>query len=460
MTLRTTQARRRRNSMRTAECATLLLLALLASRPSLALAHGGPPSALGLIAAAGAGPEVVLLNEGLALKTPMGWSFLCPSLWGELDLSSGKLPLARSADGATTWIIGSDGLYMLKGNRIATPQRPELGRNKMIALANDSEFVYGLHLTVNQTIEVVRLSTVAEAALWSSADYWSAITASSAGIHVARVAGDNLLEVATLDRQGRELSRARAMLSVMPFEMQLQASGDRLYATVSDGALWQVGYFEAGIWNEVLQDRLPILGPQVNADGTLWLAVGGMLARLEAGVIQPAAVSGMVSCLDQWGDWTYACVGSDLYRLSAAGLGDRIFGIDGMYGPQPSLVGPLARDSCDQQWVIYNFDAMRSGFTFMEWPAQSAVPSAGAAGAPSAGAPAEIPTAGNPAPASSGASQASHGCSVATPSRRTERSTLLWMVGLCGLGASLRRRRGRRTHAHKVRFSGKSGADH
>jgi hypothetical protein len=95
--------------------------------PIAALAHGGPPSAFALIAGNTDGPIVTLLNEGLALKRGAAWSYLCPSLWGEPGLASGKVPLARSANGIDTWAIGGD-LYLLQAQALVPQKRPEFAQ--------------------------------------------------------------------------------------------------------------------------------------------------------------------------------------------------------------------------------------------------------------------------------------------------------------------------------------------
>ena len=48
----------------------------------------------------------------------------------------------------------------------------------------------------------------------------------------------------------------------MLLEIQLHALGERVYVTANDGTLSMFGYFEGDVWKEVLQDKLPILGPQ------------------------------------------------------------------------------------------------------------------------------------------------------------------------------------------------------
>src|SRR5262245_16688348 len=90
----------------------LLALFVVVFSPESVFAHGGPPEALGIVAASADGPSVLLLNEGLGLKVPEAWSYVCPSLWGEVNQASGKFPKARSADGITSWVIGETDLFL------------------------------------------------------------------------------------------------------------------------------------------------------------------------------------------------------------------------------------------------------------------------------------------------------------------------------------------------------------
>lgn len=94
-----------------------------------------------------------------------------------------------------------------------------------------------------------------------------------------------------------------------PLEMPLNAIGARIYVTATDGTTAQVGYFEAGTWQEVLQDKPPILGPQTSQGGTLWIAVAGVLGRLQPEGVVPAAESRMITCLEQWNEQRHVCLG-------------------------------------------------------------------------------------------------------------------------------------------------------
>jgi hypothetical protein len=437
---------------------TLTLLGIVAVSPAVAFAHGGPPAALGLLAANADGPEVILLNEGLALKRPEAWSYMCPSLWGEINQASGKYPLARSADGVETWVCGGQDLYLLRDQKLVGQMRPEFRRNEMIGLANDAEHVYGLHYTGSgprMSAEVVRLrSDGGDTTFWQSDVYWSAITANADGIHVARVAAEKQLELATLDKSGKELSRGQAMLPLTPLEIQLHALGKRVYVTANDGTHSMFGFFEGTVWKEVLQDTMPIVGPQSSPDGTLWIAIGGALKKLQDETPEAVDEPRMITCLEQWNDWHYACVGSDLFHLTESGIGERVFAMDGFHAPDPKLVPPEAADNCAQQWVLYTVDAMRSGLTFVDWPHTDVVvggmsnASAGAsapapsnnAGAPAAGASGSRPVAG-PAVVAGGAPgpESDGGCSVATIPARGRADWFGIVCAALGLFFSVRR---------------------
>lgn len=454
----------------TAIC-TLAVLGAAISLPQSALAHGGPPAALGLVAATADGAQVVLLNEGLAQVRPEAWSYMCPRLWGEPGTASGKFPNARSANGVDTWVAGNGELYLLRDGVLTPQQRPDYGRNDLIALTNDTEQVYGLHLVGSQSTELVRLSAMPEAPLWTSQDYWSALTVDEAGIHLARVSGDMQLELVTIDRQGQELSRASAMLPLTPLEIQLHATGGHVYVTGTDGEMSLVGYFDGMMWHQSLLTPDGVLGPQASADGTLWIAVAEKLGRLQGDTVEMVDDATRITCLDQWNDWQYACSGPNLYRLTATGIGEQFFGMDDFHAPDPKLVPPEAETDCSFQWLLYTNDARLLGLTFVDWPDTAAAAGAGAAGqgagavpaaagagaagsgaavagsvaASSAGAGALVQTAGAAAVTSAAPPASSGGCSVSGRALSADGDGLLSLV-VAGLsGALVLRRRRRRS---------------
>jgi hypothetical protein len=437
----------------------LLLLGLLvAISPASVLAHGGPPAALGLLAA-NPDAEVMLLNEGLALKRPEGWSYLCPSLWGEIMLASGKFPLARSADGSATYVPGGSDLFVLRDGQLIAQQRPEYSRNMMIALANDAENVYGLHISTvgqNSMSEVVRLTGDGDPRFFASQEYWGAITADEQGVYIAAALTEQLTLV-TLDKQGKERKRVTAMLPVTLNEVVLHALGGRIYVTGTSNKGTLLGYYENDTWTEVLQDPLPIVGPQTSDDGTMWIATAGALARLKDGVVEPTGDARFVTCLEQWNDRRYACVGNDLHELTQDGIGEPVFEMQGILGTDPKMITPDAKEYCDQQWTLYKIDAMRSGLMFNDWPsAQGALgdpgtnsPGAGTAAAGSAALPTAGAGAGGAGPAglagqASSPPESSGGCSVAPVQARATHSAFAVLFAAIVAAFCQRRTRRRR----------------
>jgi hypothetical protein len=432
---------------------TLTILSLVAGSPASALAHGGPPAALGLLAA-NPDAEVMLLNEGLALKRPEGWSYLCPSLWGEIDLASGKFPLARSADGVTTYVPGGEDLFVLREGQLIAQNRPEYRRNSLIALANDSQHVYGLHITTlgeRSMSEVVRLSGEGDPRFFPSQEYWGWITADEEGIYIAS-AGTQELTLVKLDKAGTEVERTVAMLPVTLNEMALHTLGGRVYVTGVSNMGTLVGYFENGTWTEVLQDPMAVVGPQTSADGTSWIAIAGQLARLKDGVVEPVEDKRFVKCLETWNDRPYVCLDNDLHELTQDGIGERLFEMQGVLGTDPKMITVDTKDSCEQQWLLYKIDAMRSGLMFVDWPITPA--GAGAAGGSASAPTAGMGAAGSGAAAAAGAGpdgvagQASPpdsggGCSVARADARAPASlfSLLFAATVASFYARRTRKR-------------------
>ncbi|HTU64148.1 MAG TPA: hypothetical protein VMF89_37040 [Polyangiales bacterium] len=426
----------------------------MAGSPISASAHGGPPAALGLLAA-NPDAEVMLLNEGLALKRPEGWSYLCPSLWGEIDLASGKFPLARSADGIDIYLPGGEDLFVLREGQLIAQNRPEYRRNMLIALANDSKNVYGLHITTigeRSMSEVVRLTGDGDPRFYASQEYWGWITANDQGIYIVS-AGTQELTLVKLDSAGTEVERVVAQIPVTLNEMALHALGGRVYVTGVSNMGTLVGYLENGAWTEVLQDPMAVVGPQTSADGTMWIAIAGKLARLKDGVVEPVEDTRFVKCLETWNDRPYVCLDHDLHELTQDGIGERLFEMQGVLGTDPKMITAETKDSCEQQWLLYKIDAMRSELTFVDWPN-------GAAGAGAAGSSA-LATAGSAAPAAgAGASAAAGagpdglagqasppdsggGCSVARADARAPLGLLSLLFAVTGVSFYARRARRR-----------------
>jgi hypothetical protein len=229
--------------------------------------------------------------------------------------------------------------------------------------------------------------------------------------------------------------------------------GGRVYVTGVSNMGTLVGYFENGTWTEVLQDPMAVVGPQTSADGTSWIAIAGKLARLNDGVVEPVEDTRFVKCLEIWNDRPYVCLDNDLHELTQDGIGERLFEMQGVLATDPKMTTAETKDSCDQQWLLYKIDAMRSGLMFVDWP--SIAGAAGAGGSP------PLPLAGMGAAGSGGvaaagsgagpdgvAGQASPpdsggGCSVARAGARVPASLFSLLFAVTGASFYARRTRKR-----------------
>ena len=412
-------------------------------------AHGGAPSALAIVAADANGPRVVLLNEGLAEVRGDRWSFLCPSLWGDRNTSAGKVPLALSVDGRSSWIIGADDLYLARGGTLEPQGRPDLSSNHVVALEESEMALVGLRLKEGGT-ELVRIGATEEPPLWGSSEYWSALAARADRLHLARLVNERELAFITLDLRGALVSEVRVTLDHMLARVDLSPTSSGLFATVYDGnAGYTLGLVTDGGWQSVLESETALYGPQASPGGQLWISSNGQLLRASdasARTFEPVGPTGQVTCLEQWGGRPYACVGSELYWLEDDGLGERFFQLAGLSGPPPGLASAAAEEACGFQWILFRNDLERSGLSPRDWteaePPTMPTAGAGTSGAPAtdAGPPATDaglpPTAAPPPPEP----RPSGGCSAA--GRLDSQATgLAALLGAALALASQRRRR-------------------
>jgi hypothetical protein len=418
-----------------------LLCGALCCATSAARAHGGPPAALGIVAASEDGPNVVLLNEGLAVQREDRWSFLCPRLWGDTNVASGKVPLALSVDGIQTWVVGAEDLYAARRGNLTAQDRPDLSATHMVKLAAGGDVLYGLRIASESGgSEVVRVGVAAEPPLWASSQYFSALAVYAEHLHLARLASDLQVAFATLDRQGQLVGESTLFTDRSALGVELQPTPSRLFAVTYDRVMSSLHALAAdgGRWQRVLEGPGVLHGPVASPGGRLWIVLDGDLMRESGATFESVADARMLTCLGRWGDKPYACDGSEMYWLTDDGLGERFFQLERLSGPDPELVSPMAQTICEFQWVLFRNDLERAGLAPQDWaPAtQERAPHAGSGGAgamPSSMAPAAAGSGGSAGP--SGARRSNDGCGVASPGALQNRGWLfsLWCLGCLAL---------------------------
>ena len=335
----------------------------------VARAHGGSPSAMGLIAANERGANMVLVNEGLAFNNDGLWTYLCPTLWGDDELSASKAPLAASLDGRSSWVVGSDDLYLAEAGTLTKLGRTDLMlTGSFVALEGSAGQVFGLRIGSMGT-EIVRIEPTATPLVWSSADYYSALAVTPDAFHLARVLNEREVEFETLDRQGQRLARYSAALDSQPARVFIRPTSGGLYAVMFDGNLhYDLGLLVDGHWQKVQEAEASLAGPQAGPDGQLWVGLGGKLHKITDAGFESTPESRYVSCLDHWQSQAYACVGSELHWLTDEGLGPVIFQLQGFNGPNPALVPMALQERCGFQWQLFRIDLERTGLSPQDYP--------------------------------------------------------------------------------------------
>lgn len=410
-----------------------LVLCSLAPR---ALAHGGPPSVVGVVAADATGPTVVLINEGIGLKRDARWTFLCPSLWGNASAAVAKVPLALSADGQSSWVVGEDDLYRLHDGELEAQARSDLNSSHVELLAGDSRGVFALVIADTGT-EVVHFGMPQSEVIWRSTDYWTSFVLHGDQLELARMTDDaKSLVVVSLGMTGEVVSMqsiAREFSGDTSVDLRPTPRG--MFAVMQDGmSRLLVAVGEASL-RIVARSMTPILGPQASPDGSLWVAADDKLQHAVGDTYEPASESRTVTCLGRWGSITYACLTGELHAIDDGGIGAQLFGLQGFEGPEPQLVPAAAKQSCDFQWVLFKNDLMLGNYAPLDAVAEAGA--AGSGGAAGVGGSNVLPVAG--AVGVSAQPAADGGCSVDNLSGRQPAA---W-VWLAAAGLVLRRRRAR-----------------
>lgn len=362
-------------SARSAAIALAAIAMLLdGGEASRARAHGSDPAqALSVVAADAHGPSVVRLNEGLTVRRPEGWRFVCPVLWGE----DAVVP-AQAMPGGAVLIGASSGLFVMGEDGSVARHADPAATGRVIALAASAAGLFALHAQGAYELLSVQANTVR--VLWSDTRAWADLAAGDGFVSLMRTENDQLHEL-RLSPQGALLAEHSALLAAGASGVRVRLTGSVSYALVLSSTLTaELGRIEQGAWLS-LQRAGAIAGPIETAGGPRMLALDGALARFDGEQLAPLAEPARVTCLGRWLDLGYACSEGDLRALDADGLGALLFGLEMLLEPDLERVPEAAREACTLQWQRYRIDLLRRGIT------PRALDAGVAAGALEAGAP-------------------------------------------------------------------------
>ena len=306
-----------------------------------AWAHGPPAAVVGVAAVDAAGPVHVRLTEGLAVRDPDGWRYVCPTRWGGSPLS----PYAGGAE-ARSWLPGADDLVYLDGaDRWSVAGEPDLAITGFLAL--DGPF--GLYVDgAGRRVWDLAQATV----VFDSADAWSGLAWDGAAVHLIR-AEDGQLWTATWTGGG-DLGPSVPLAPALGVSPLVRWSGVARYAIdrAADGHR-----LRDGVTGALLATAVARVDGPVAVDGAEFLALDGLISRLDpAGPVRTGEARG-VTCLDATPDGAWACAGG-LYALGADGLLAEapLFALDALLPPDLSGLDGDGRAACWIDWQTWSTD--------------------------------------------------------------------------------------------------------
>lgn len=439
-----------RNLVRSSRFAAFILLLLA---PRGVLAHS-QPGVSGILDEDAEGVQVLRLYQGLVKRDAGKWRFVCSKTYG-----GGGQDLAGSLPGGGVAIALPMGVAIMKRDGSVAPHPDPEGQNGILtAFARGADKLYALRWRDRFMVsDVVEISDAAVRVLWTDTHYWSDIAVGEGSLALVRI-GQNEIEDLRLSFEGEVLSEDKASLPDVR-AVTVRVMGDVPYyaARLSNQSL--LGRLQEGAWQTVLSAGSTIAGPLVMPDGTTLVALDGVLSSFSNDVATPLTDDDFVTGLYQLDGHPYACTRTGLRDLASTGLGERLFDMSELLGPNECAVTEHARSDCELEWQHLLVELIGANIplaTDETGPVAcsasedvGAVDSAGASGAEAAngvaGATAEAPStpvsqAGSPSTMANDRAQTS-GCSCGVLPRAQQTAAGLGYLACGLLGLFLRRRR-------------------
>ncbi len=308
---------------------------------------------MSIVATDAQGPTIIRLNEGLALRRPDGFRFVCPARWGD----DAVVPM-QAIPGGPAVIGASGGLYLMHADGTLLPHPAPEAKGRVLALAATPGTVLALRAAEQRELLEVRAETVR--VLWRDSEPWEDLAVGPDFVSLARVS-DRRVNLLRLSLGGDALAEFSAPLSNAFANVRLRALGSDLYTVLITSSLtFQLGRVAPESWF-TLATAQNIAGPIEVAAGARFAAVDGVLARLDAERVVALDETSTISCLGRVGELSYACGEVGVRRLEASGLGSSLFELSALREPDLTSVPEAERATCMLQWQRYTVDLLRAG---------------------------------------------------------------------------------------------------
>jgi hypothetical protein len=419
---------------------------------STAQAHSAPGVAA-ILDEDASGVHMLRLNSGLVQRTGASWRFVCSRVYGGVGQD-----LAVSLPGGGAVIALPNGITLMKRDGTFEPHPdPEARHGTVTAFARTQGKLYALRMPWHSpTSEVIAITDTTVTVLWTDTRSWSDIAVGESSLALVRFEQD-VLEELRLSFAGEVISRQTTTL-VDPLAVTVRVVGDVPYYTAKLQTSSVLGRIERGTWNAVLTTGNALAGPLALADGTLLVAMDGVLASFANDVATRLTDSDLVIGLHQIDDHRYACTRTGVRELSGTGLGARLFDLSELLGPDACSIPDPLRSDCELEWQHLQVELIGANISLaMSGASEGACATLGAISMPPATA-----GAGGTAPGfeSAGATTASgvagamaprpaqtktgSGCGISpqTPRSTSELPSIAFgLLVTCGLRTRVRRRK-------------------
>ncbi|HET8938025.1 MAG TPA: hypothetical protein VFN67_31495 [Polyangiales bacterium] len=324
------------------------------------------------------GVHLLRLYQGLVQRDGDKWRFVCSKTYG----GQGQ-DLAGALPGGGAAIALPMGIAIMKRDGTITPHPdPEAQNGLLTAFARTDDKLYALRWRDRLKVtDVVEVSDTTVRVLWTDTHYWSDIAAGGQSIALVRSEGDQIEDL-RLSFDGQVLSEDKASL-VDPLEISVRVMGDVPYYAARLQNQRLLGRIENGEWHTVLMAGNALAGPLELADGTALVALDGVLSTFANDAATPLADAGdFVTGLAQLAGHPYALTSTGLRDLSSTGLGDPLFDMSELLGPNECVVPDASRNDCEIEWQHLLIELIGANIAIAtDDPSLNMCPTAGATGA-------------------------------------------------------------------------------
>lgn len=332
-----------------------LLLSLLITCWGLtaptALAHGPGGAALGVLALDDAGaPAAIRLTTGIAVHTDGTWRFLCPSLWGAIEI-----PPAASTGRFPVWILGQEQTWLLHADGELTPANTDITARNIITLVSHPEAVFVLR----NDGTLWRLEPDGTARNLADVSGYSHLTATrDAVVLVRKLADTQAIELASFSLEGAPLTTLTLPNPDDATPLVRSAGGELFLSRVASlSFVLERVEMDGSLRETIASSDKPILGPAMDGDVPLFASLS-QLQSFSDGASTVLETARLAACVGELDTLDYACVLPHLYRISQAGMEtEPVFSIETIFPPDLTGMEDALAEECRIEWLHFTSEA-------------------------------------------------------------------------------------------------------